>query len=153
MAKVSIMNSDLSQIFQGADSVNNVYLLTNKEAEEIWKEYIDKTASSYFHLNDNSWLVKNEYNEIGEWLKYYNSGEYNKVGEILKGSYDWKFEDRIYFCFSKVICIESKWGQFIINWDKFLEIDDDCPIVINKSPKNNEALIFTPLGVMIHVRK
>jgi len=144
MARIPILNSTISEIFQGLISNCKIYLLTNKEAKEIWKEYIDKSATSYFNLEDKSWLVKDEKHNLGDWIKAYNSGQYIEITKVLD-KIGWKDEDDVCFCLSEVLCVKSCWVDFRLNWDKFIEIDDDCPIIINKSHRC-EAIIFTPLG-------
>ncbi len=152
MAKIPILNSDISEIFQGLSSMNTIYLLTNNEAKTIWIKNIDKSANSYFKLEDDSWLVRNEKYNIGDWLDSYNTGKYELVSKILNSVLGWRDEDRIYFCLSEVLSIESSWREFKLNWDKFIEIDDDCPIIINQS-SNCEVIIFKPLGEISLLRK
>jgi hypothetical protein len=105
-----------------------------------------ESAKSYFSLPDDSWVVTSPATVIGQWLQEYNTGQFQRTASELKLRLPWLLATPVFFCVSRRTLIASAWDDFTRLWDCYLELHDDCPIVVPEQNGPREALVFTPLG-------
>ena len=144
--RTPIQNSFYGEYFD--DESQNIYLLSEKRSEIIWKEYIDEKANTYFHLSDDNWLIKSVTRVIAQWFEDYNAGAYGRVTRSLTEAIAWNDEDAIWFCLNKSHVIECPWLDFKLGWATFLSCHDDAPIILNGSDRS-AAFIFCHSDLVI----
>jgi hypothetical protein len=149
MEKKKITNTDYSFCFEDVD-MQSTFLLPKEVANNVWAKKVDGSSSSYFTLNDDSWIVKAEKQHLGNWLENYSDESNVEVEQILNQALDWVDSQIVFFCLNKHLAIETKWGEFKHNWRNFLCVDDDCPLIINPE-KNTSIIIFAPIGNLIKI--
>lgn len=145
--------SDYAEEFRGFD-INDVFLLSQKEATQIWSDFIDKNAISFFDLPDTNWLISSKRIMVGEWMKDFNANESEYLSQKLDDVVNWDNSHIVFFCMKRENVIMTKWSQFKKLWIAFLYCEDDCPILIS-SVNTEYAFVFRPVGdvVLIDNRK
>jgi len=146
MERIEIMKSEYSDYFENIKASNTIFLYSKEFSKELWSNYFDENSKSYFSLDDENWLIKSNEFELGEWIDYFNDDNSELVKKHLQKSIDWELDDEVLFFISSLLSIQTTWEIFLNSWVSFLECDDDCPILINKSNKQKEAIIFKPIG-------
>lgn len=131
---------------------NKVFLLDVKMAESAWDHAINIGTSSYFDLPNDCWLISSDSVRIGDWLEAYNDDDNYAVSKILRDSVNWPEDDFVNFFAKRKIVFKVKWKDFVLYWDDFIAIEDDCPIVIPENKKRKEAILFRPLGDVLKIR-
>jgi hypothetical protein len=139
--------SDLDYYFDGLD----VKALNHKESEKIWDLHIKSKHPSYFKLEDTNWLIEANQVSVEFWFDDFNNNCSQRIHSLLDENIDWNSSDVVYYTLSKYLIYKTTWNLFKANWIKFLECEDDCPILINESSKS-EAIIFTPLGELRYLK-
>lgn len=141
---ISIKESEFCEEFKSID-LENTFLASQKEAEEIWRKYIDKKFQPYHQIDKYHWLNSTVYLDIGSWIESYNEDDYSTVEFILESELTWDNDDTILFCMSRYFIIRSIWSEFKKGWINFLMCEDENPVLINECNQEN-ILIFTPIG-------
>ena len=147
---ISVDNSPFKECFQGAN-LSDTFLLSKEAANDLWAKRVDERAASYFNLPDESWVVSSEYENVGVWIDAYNNDTNSIVSDLLRHSFSWSDNTKIWFCVNKHIIFESSWLSFLKYWDGFIAVEDDCPIVIAQTGKSRDALLFRSIGDMVKV--
>lgn len=131
------------------DKIQDVYLLNKSSAFNIWSKYIDRNSNSFFRLDDSNPIILNA-SVKGYWRDLYDFEDLSKLKNILLSILDWQDSDQIYFCLNKSTIIETNYSVLLNNIFSFLELYDDCPIIINCNKKNTEYIYFTSFGDIYH---
>lgn len=149
---IAVENSEYEDYFENIKS-DSVFLLSKSLAIDTWEKIIDLGAASYFSLPDDHWIVKSESKAIGEWFDAYNNDKPFKVAKVLKKHTNWSLSSKVWYFISKKVSFETTWETFLLHWDDFLAIDDDCPIVVCDSIDIKEAIVFKPMGAISLISK
>lgn len=88
---------------------------------------------------------------MGNWREYYDADNTLGLQYFLNLILNWSQEDLVLFCINKEIIIKTNYKTFLDNIFNFLELHDDCPILVNIS-KNNilDYIYFSSLGNIFH---
>ncbi|MCG9962786.1 DUF2947 family protein [Shewanella cutis] len=124
---------------------NTVFVYERSCGEALWEDVIGKKSTSYFSLPDDNWVVSKESRKIGEWIEAYNNDENKIVGDILQRELDWGFDTKVRFFGKKSVVLETSWKSFLLHWDGFLALEDDCPILV-KDGDIETGILFTGTG-------
>jgi len=128
-----------------------VFLLGKEGANKLWQMRVDKNATSYFNLPDDSWVVASRNERLGTWIEAYNSDNNETVSDILKKEFSWSDDMKVWFCVSKEIVFETSWKIFLRHWDCFIAADEDCPILLGQEESTEQALYFRAIGDMYKI--
>ena len=134
------------EYFEESSSSEKIYLLSEKEAIEVWGKEIDWESKCYFDLADDHWLVVGERKSIGEWMTAYHENKVELVANILRSCRNWDNNKTVLFLINRKNIFQLSWYDFLLNWDCFLSIEDDCPVVIPQVNPLKEAILFQHLG-------
>lgn len=149
MAKELVTNNPFfAEYFQGV--TEDIFLLPENESIMKWWQLIDENSSSYFDLNDNNWIISSKKIKVGLWMDPFNSNTPKDIEMLLQNSFKWDLDSQVFFCINRTCILEATWKGFTKNWIMFLQLEDDCPIILNPSNKNS-ALIVSPVGFFIKV--
>ena len=143
---LSIKQSEFYKEFESVD-LKNTFVLNTKEAEDIWRTYIDENLKPFHSLDKTHWILSNSSKSIGTWLESYNNDNYQKVVKMLDLELDWNEDDILFFFMSPRFVIKTTYQDFKNAWINFLMCEDDSPVLVNKNINKN-ALVFTPIGVI-----
>jgi hypothetical protein len=146
MTNHPVQKTPFKDIFKNSME-EDVILLGDEKANKLWEEEIDPKASSYFYLPDDHWLISSPSFTIGEWLEAYNTDNNLFVETILRKNINYSKDSLLYFIARKNTIFLTKWSYFLKNWDEFIAVEDDCPILmLVDRKKRSNILVFKPLG-------
>ncbi|MYZ61809.1 DUF2947 family protein [Elizabethkingia anophelis] len=141
MSNTIIKKTFYSEYFD--EKIENIYLLDEDEASKLWSDKIDKSSNNFYKINDDNPIIYNSKN-IGDWKNYYDSNNILGLQKFLKSILNWEKDELVFFCINKNTIITTLYHVFLENICNFLELYDDCPILI--SHEKLECIYFTPLG-------
>lgn len=127
--------------------VKDIYLLEKDVASKLWESKIDSKSNSFFRLSDDNPIIFNSKN-IGDWKSYYNEDNISDLQSFLNSTTNWENDNTVFFCINKETIIKTNYSTFLNNIFNFLEVNDDCPILLNN--ENPECIYFAPLGNIFH---
>jgi Protein of unknown function (DUF2947) len=104
-------------------------------------------------LENDSWIISSQEIGLATWIDAYNEDDSIPVKQVFELRINWKLSDSILFFISRLLVIETTWEIFMKNWTSFLECDDDCPLIINRSIHRKEAIIFKPIGNISYIKQ
>lgn len=136
------------EYFEESNSSEKIYLLSEQEAMEAWANKVSRDSKSYFDLADDNWLVAGEYKKLGEWRTAYDKNQIEWVSNILRAHHNWKDNTTVLFLINRKNVFQLSWHDFLLNWDCFLTIEDDCPVLIPLVNCRKEAILFQHLGAV-----
>lgn len=147
---IPVQDSFYKEYFDDIDKTK-IFLLKEEYANSAWADEIDSNSTSYFDLPNDCWIVKATSISIGDWIDAYNSDNNAIVANMLLSAIDWDEGEKIRFYVKKGIVFQAKWSDFLQFWDDFVAVEDDCPIVVSESSRQQQALIFRPVGDVIKI--
>ncbi|WP_444940664.1 DUF2947 family protein [Microbulbifer sp. ZKSA004] len=143
--------SDFREYFEG--SGQEIYLLAEDSAADVWEKNIDPKASSYFSLPDHSWIVDGKLTLLGNWLEPFNAGEKKDISSLMKDNFQWSDECTVGYFIKKKLVFQTTWLKFRENWDDFLSIEDDCCLLCPIDEDFEEAILFRAIGDFLKIDK
>ena len=148
---VSVEKTDYEEYFEDIES-DSIFLLNKASSLSTWKNAIGMGAS-YFSLSIEHWIIKSKAVELGKWQTAYNDDKPFKVSKLLKKKLRWGLDEDVWYFISKNVVFQTKWSYFLLHWDDFLAVDDDCPIIMCESRIGEEALVFKPMGGLSFIKR
>ena len=124
---------------------NTVFVYERSCGEALWEDVIGMKSSSYFSLPDENWVISKGSRKVGEWMEAYNNDENKQVADVLQRELGWILETKIRFFGKKSVVLETSWQNFLLYWDGFLALEDDCPIVV-KDGDIETGILFRGIG-------
>lgn len=124
------------------ESIKDIYLLEKNLATKLWDLRIDPNANNFFRLDDNNPIIYNS-KSIGDWRSYYDQDDILGLQSYLNSNVAWKSDSLVFFCINRETIIKTNYNIFLNNIFNFLELHDDCPILLNES---GECMYFAPFG-------
>lgn len=146
-----IHESKYAEEFEGL-SLNHTFLLSESNARIIWSRFIDASLKSYHLLDEFHWLISSESIVVGTWGEAYNEGAFTSLSDLIVSRIDWRDDDVVFYCISKVLVIKSTWSEFQLNWKRFLLCESDSVVLVNERDKES-VLDFTALGTIKQIIK
>lgn len=144
MSETIITKTFYSEYFDG--DVKNIYLLSREEASKLWDLKIDFKSNNYFRLSNDNIIIINSKN-IGDWRSYYDNDDDKGLQSFLNSIISWGSDNEVFFCINRETIIKTNYESFLNNIFNFLELYDDCPILLNE---NGECIYFASLGTIFH---
>ncbi|WP_137905279.1 DUF2947 family protein [Chryseobacterium sp. 2VB] len=144
MSETIITKTFYSEYFD--EAIEDIYLLEKETASKLWELKIDSKSNNFFKLSNDNIIILNSKN-IGDWRNYYDKDDILGLQSFLNLNIKWKSDNIVLFCINKETIIKTNYGIFLNNIFNFLELYDDCPILLNE---NGECMYFAPLGNIFH---
>lgn len=149
---LKVSETDFKEYFDDELICEDVLLLSEKDAEVVWESMIKSNKNHFFELDDKDWISNASVKYIGEWIDDYNSERYKPVAKKLKKSVRWFDKSKVFFILSRTLVFCTSWKIFWSEWDQFLTIEDDAPIIMSESVCG-QAIMFYSRGDIVLVEK
>lgn len=149
--KTPVNQSDISEFFD-APKMDDVFLLSQNDSSRVFSMFVDPKAKSYWDLDNQNWIVSGDRSDIADWITPYNKDNNALLSDFLREHLKWDDNDTIYFISKRSLVVESSWKSFLLSWDSFLALEDDCPIIVSPNRKGI-ALLFKPIGRLEQIQK
>ena len=141
------------EFFRTAED-KHIFLLQESVAKAYWHSIFPSGTSSYFDIPNEHWIASSGTIRVCEWISAYNANEPSVVEKSLRLSIPWTTHVGVRFCVNHSLIFQTTWTIFLRNWNAFLGIHDDCPIVLpNPDVCPYEAIVFTPLGDILFIQR
>ncbi|WP_223787002.1 DUF2947 family protein [Marinicella meishanensis] len=151
-SSLKVSETDFKEYFDDNLICEKVFLLSEKEADKVWTLMIGSEKDHFFELGGESWINKGSFKFIGEWIDEYNSERYDSVSKKLKKSVCWFDRSKVFFILSRSLIFYTDWKVFWKEWDQFLTIEDDAPIIMSESVPG-QAIMFYSRGDMVLIEQ
>lgn len=139
---IPISKSNYASIFNGL----NIHLLSEESAGVFWNKNISKTGDQYFDERfSNEVLNKGQQKSIGSWSEGYNNDSKDTLRQEFLNYLDWSKNQKVFFCLSRFEVLMAPWNVFLDNWLLFMELQGECPFLINPESLT-DLIVFTPRG-------
>ncbi|MDR2206272.1 MAG: DUF2947 family protein [Flavobacteriaceae bacterium] len=141
--QTNIKHSVYKEYFE--KDTEKIDLLSIEDASKFWISNIDDREDNFYKLLDKNPIIKNSIH-IGHWLEYYDNHNQSGLINFLHSKTSWSLDSIVFFCINKKTVIKTDYETFLKNVFSFLEVYDDCPLLVYQNINCNEFIYFAPLG-------